>query len=98
MAKVYVLSHGHMRIGHSLGTQSFDSRYIMDIYDSEEKVIEHIRRNIGNRVSRLSSLNRYDEFPAIENFEEFTKLIYARTTDDYATEFQYYIYEAHDVK
>lgn len=98
MAKVYVLSHGHWCLAHRCGVSSFDNRQIKAIYDSEEKVIDHIRQNVGHRVNLLSSQNRFDEYPVIENFEELTRLIYARTKDDYATESQYYIYETYDVQ
>lgn len=98
MQKVYVLSHGRACIGHRFGVASFDNRRIQAIYDSEEKVINHIRNNVGCRVNILSLENRYDEYPVIEDFKELTKLIYARTSDDYSTDFQYYIYEIHDVQ
>lgn len=64
----------------------------------EEKVIDHIRQNVGHRVNLLSSWDSFVEYPVIENFEECTKLIYARTEDDYTTDFQYYIYETYDVQ
>lgn len=98
MAKVYVLSHGHTCIAHRFGAASFDNRQIKAIYDSEEKVIGHIRQNVGYRVELLSSQDRFDEYPVIENFKECTKLIYAMTADYNETEFQYYIYETYDVQ
>ena len=98
MAKVYVVIHGHQCIGHRYGVSSFDRRDIKDIYDSEEKVIDHIRKNSANRINVLSR-DRYDiEFPTIENFNSYEKIVYARTSDDFSTELYYYIYEIYEVK
>jgi hypothetical protein len=98
MKEVYVLSHGRTSIAHRFGASNFDSRQIMAIYDSEEKVFNHILNNVKNRVDALSAKNRFDEYPTIEKIEGGTKLIYARSEDDRETEFQYYIYERWDVE
>lgn len=98
MAKVYVLSHGHQSIAHRFGSSNYDYRDIKRIFDSKEKVIEHIRTNVKVRVDILSKRGEFAEYPAIDKFEESTRLIYARTSDNFATETQYYIYKSYDVE
>ena len=41
MEKVYVLSQGNCSIPHRFGASNYDRRQIVEIYDSEEKVVEH---------------------------------------------------------
>ena len=96
MEKVYVLSQGNCSIPHRFGASNYDRRQIVEIYDSEEKVVEHIKKNMVHRVDILA--DRYDEFPDLVSFEEHAKLVYARNSDDRATEYLYYYYESYDVK
>lgn len=96
MDKVYIVSCGQACIAHRFGASNFNRESIVHVFNTEEKVHEYIRKNI-TFYSELGG-DIYTEFPVIDEIRESTRLVFARNSDDYSTEYLYYIYESHNVE
>ena len=96
MAKIYVLSQGRRTIAYNCSLSNYDGRHVLRVYDSEEKVKNHIRKNVVSRIEVLA--DRFEEFPDIDDIEECRVLVYARNCGDYTTTELYYYYQSYDVE
>jgi hypothetical protein len=96
MAKIYVLSQGRRCIPNNCSLSNYDGRHVLRVYDSEEKVKEHIRKNVKSRVDLLA--DRFEEFPDIDDIGEYRVLVYARNYGNYTVTELYYYYQSYDVE